>query len=104
MSRSYKHTAYTGLQKDRFMKRYANRKLRRKKMTNDFDHNAYKKDTNSWDICDYAEIGVSFEEFYRQAISNWLRMTSRSWFNEEKDPCPTREQLWKLYQKYYVRK
>ena len=104
MSRSYKHTPYSGLKKDRFMKRYANHKLRRKKMIEVLDHNSYRKDTNSWVICDYYTMYSSFEEYYQDEIRAWNHRKSYSWFNEEEDPFPSREKCWRLYHKYYIRK
>ena len=43
MSRSYKHTPYCGDKKDKTLKKYANRRLRRRKLEHDLQHNSYKR-------------------------------------------------------------
>ena len=60
MSRSYKKTPRSGDQKDKFFKTYANRKLRRDKFHN-LQHNSYKKNFCSYDICDYEWTHYSFK-------------------------------------------
>ena len=72
MSRSYKKTPRCGDTKDKFFKRYANRKLRRKKLTHQLQHKSYKKDLCTYDICDYEQIGTTFEEFYAGLV-RWRR-------------------------------
>jgi len=103
MSRSYKHTPYCGLKKDKFYKKYANRKLRRKKLDHDYQHGAYKKDTCSWDICDWYEIVTkNFEEYYKSCVQFWYENHTRWYMLNE--PFPTKEQCWKQYQEWYIRK
>lgn len=100
MSRSYKHTPYSGDTKDRFMKKYANRKLRRKKLEHNLQYNSYKKDLCSWDICDYATVETkNFEEYYKSCIQRWHK-----WGRYTYEPYPNREECWKEYQKWYIRK
>ena len=72
MSRSYKKTPRGGDRKDKFFKNYANRKLRRDKFHN-LQHNSYKKNFCSWNICDYDSVNWTFEDHWR--------MTLRSWYN-----------------------
>lgn len=69
MSRSYKKTPRCGDKKDKYLKRYANRKLRRKKLFVDLQNKSYKKDFCSYDICDYQTIGLSWIEF----STSWLK-------------------------------
>ena len=103
MSRSYKHTPYTGLKKNKFFKKYANRKLRRRKLEHDLQHKSYKKDMCSWEICDYCEIQTkNFEEYYQSCIQRWYDWQSMWWMKDE--PFPTREECWKEYHKWYIRK
>ena len=102
MSRSYKHTPYAGDRKDRFSKRYANRRLRRKKLAHDLQHKSYKKDFCSYDICDYYEIGTNFDEYYESCVKRWYRWQNYYWMKDE--PFPSREECWKEYQKWYIRK
>ena len=100
MSRSYKHTPYSGEKKNRFMKRYANRRLRRKKLAHDLQHKSYRKDLCSYDICDYYTIETkNFEEYYKSCVIHWHK-----WKNYLDDPMPTREECWENYQKWYIRK
>lgn len=103
MSRSYKHTPYSGMKKNKFFKRYANCKLRRKKLTHDLQHKSYRKDFCYYDICDYYWIETTnFEEYYRRQVNRWYLWQNYSW--GKKEPFPTREEVWKEYQKTYVRK
>lgn len=103
MSRSYKHTPYAGLKKDKFFKKYANRRLRRRKLEHDLQHKSYQKDFCSWEICDYKEIGTrNFEEYYKSCIQWWQDNQSRGWMRGV--PFPTREECWKEYHKRYIRK
>ena len=103
MSRSYKHTPYCGLRKDKFFKKYANRKLRRRKLEHDLQYKSYRKDFCSWEICDYYEIQTrNFEEYYKSCIQRWYEWQSMWWMRDE--PFPTREECWKEYQKTYIRK
>ena len=103
MSRSYKHTPYAGDRKKKWAKRQANKRLRRKKLTHDLQHKSYKKDFCSYDICDYYTIETkNFEEYYKSCVSRWYRWQSMCWMHDE--PFPTREECWKEYQKWYIRK
>lgn len=58
MSRSYKYTPVYKGDKDRFAKKLANRRIRRRTKRNPYDSltgksNHYRKENESWDICDY---------------------------------------------------
>ena len=103
MSRSYKHTPYAGDKKDKFLKKYANRKLRRKKLTHDLQYKSYRKDFCSWEICDFYWIETkSFEEYYKSQVEHWLE--NRCLWYMQDEPFPTKEECWKIYQKVYIRK
>jgi hypothetical protein len=103
MSRSYKHTPYCGLKKNKFFKNYANRRLRRKKLEHDLQHKSYQKDFCSWEICDYYEIETkNFEEYYKSCLQRWQERQSEWYWQDE--PLPTKEECWKEYQKWYIRK
>lgn len=103
MSRSYKHTPYCGLKKSEFYKNYANRKLRRQKLAHNYQHMAYKKNSCSYDICDWYELPPkNFHRYYKEAVSNWLKWSQYSWYKDE--PCPTKEECWQRYQKWFIRK
>ena len=103
MSRSYKHTPYCGDKKNKFFKTYFNRKLRRRKLYHNLQHKSYRKNSCSYDICDYYEIETkNFEEYYRSYIARWHGYQNYYW--RKNDPLPTREELWKRYKKYYLSK
>ena len=105
MSRSYKHTPYCGLKKDKFFKNYANRRLRRRKLDHDLQHKSYKKDFGSWEICDYYEIETkNFEEYYKSCVQYWRDNHNRWYMADYDKPCPTRKECWEKYQKLYIRK
>ena len=81
------------------MKKYANHKLRRKKLDHDLQHKAYKKNFCSWSICDYSSVETkNFEEYYKSCIQRWHK------YGRYLEPRPTREECWKEYQKWYIRK
>ena len=95
MSRSYKHTPRCGDRKGPDNKRLANRKVRRKKLSEDFpQYSGFKKLYERWDICDYEEVGVNFEAYCSQRWQRWYRS----------EPLPGLGELRKEYEKYYVRK
>ncbi len=73
MSRSYKKTPYSGLPKDQFFKRYANKKLRQlHRQGKDVpDGKSFRKLMNSWNICDYSNI-MKFEKFVQFRTRNSL--------------------------------
>lgn len=100
MSRSRKHTPRSGDTKNRDMKRIANRRFRRQR---DFDdtlqHNAYRKYSWSYDICDYETVGLTFEEYWRLEL--------RFWHEYDKflgKDYPSKEEARKYYEKWYLRK
>ena len=99
MSRSYKRIPRSGDTKDKFFKRYANRRLRHKPIEDMLQNKSYKKDFCSYDICDYEEVGTSFEQFYFHYVQSWYR-----WHQYHNEPCPTREEAWIKYLKWYKRK
>ena len=88
MSRSYKKTPRCGDTKNKFFKRYANHRLRRKKLEIDLQHKSYKKDFYTYYICDFETVGTSFNIFWRS----------------RKNSFPTREEALKTYNKWYKRK
>ena len=98
MSRSYKKTPRSGDRKDKFFKKYANRKVRRDKMESGLRHNSYKKKFCHYDICDYEDVGTTFEQFWRQRIHSWHR------WGYKYNPYPNREEAYKDYCRWYIRK
>ena len=101
MSRSYKHTPRCGDQKGTQSKRLANRKVRRKKLSEDIpQYSGFKKLYERWDICDYEEVGVSFEAYCAQRYRSWFSW--QRWYRSES--FPGLGDLRKEYEKYYVRK
>lgn len=55
MSRSYKHTSFCG-GTNKFFKKYANRRVRRKKMDLILPKGSYRKVSDSWQIKDYFDL------------------------------------------------
>lgn len=98
MSRSYKKTPRSGDRKDKFFKTYANRKLRRDKFHN-LQHNSYKKNFCSYDICDYEWTHYSFEAWWEDAMRRW-----KNWGHHYNEPYPTREEEYRLWYKWYKMK
>lgn len=83
MSRSYKHTPVYKGDKDRFAKKLANRRIRRRTKRNPYDSptgksNHYRKENESWDICDYRYWG---EPIWREESCLNLRDYLNLWQN-----------------------
>ena len=96
MSRSYKKTPRCGDKKDCKAKRRANKKLRRKQLTHNYQHKSYRKDYCSWDICDYEQVGTTFEQYWLSVVKS-----SRRWGNP---PYPNREEAYQEWYRWYKRK
>ena len=100
MSRSYKRTPYVGLAKDKFFKNYANRKLRRLPPDElPLQHSSYKKNFSSYDICDYKEIGISFQHYWESLVESW-----HNWRKNYGYPYPDYDKAYKEYYRWYKRK
>lgn len=97
MSRSYKKTPRCGDTKDKFYKKYANKQFRKDKFNN-LQHNAYKKQSCSWDICDYETVGLTFEEYWKQTLQLWYQ------FGLENEPYPSKEEEYRKWFKWYKMK
>ena len=105
MSRSRKKTPYSGDRKSKFMKTYANRKLRRKSLEHNFQNKSYKKDFQSYNICDYYHIETkNFDKFYENYVRRWYeRNLYYGHLTEGKDP-PSKKEIYKEYIHWYIRK
>ena len=99
MSKSYKHTPRAGDTKDKYFKKYANRKIRRLPMD---EHpskgNAYKKVFASYEICDYETVGMSFEQYWECLVKRWYEWTWQS------EPFPSRDEAYQKYYRWFIRK
>ena len=100
MSRSYKHTPRCGDTKDKFFKKYANRRVRRLPIEElPLNHKAYKKVTCSWNICDYETVGISFEQYWDSLLKSWHR-----WRKDCGHPYPNRDEAYQEYCRWFLRK
>ncbi len=101
MSKSYKHTPYAGQQKNRYMKKLANRKVRRMLKNPDISlsYKSYKKAFESWDICDYYHKAFSFNKYYHRQINRWYQ-----WHNRNEKESPSEDEIREQYKRWYVRK
>ena len=95
MSRSYKRTPRSGQQKDKFFKRYYNKRLRKLPFECDLSGYAFKKYNNAYDICDYETVGISFEEYWRHL---------KRIFHTCPESLGTKEEAYKEYLKWFIRK
>ena len=108
MSRSYKKTPYCGLQKQKWAKQQANKKVRRylnrqKIEDESFTPATYKKISESWNICDYYDI-TSWKEHlaYRKRILAQGLLPWRMILFEDNDFDIDEE--YQLWRKWYKRK
>jgi hypothetical protein len=101
MSRSYKHTPRSGNKKDKFFKRYANRKVRHQLPTDKHSLKgaAYKKVFCQCNICDYETVGISFEQYWKRLVKSWY-----AWKRDYGYPYPDREKVYQEYCKWFLRK
>lgn len=103
MSRSYKKHPGGGDSNNKLMKNYANRKLRRKPLTEDenLQYKSYRKNFQSWNIKDFFYPQISYaEHVYRIKLRNSIAR-----LYGYKEPFPEDEKsLRKLYDKWYRRK
>jgi hypothetical protein len=92
MSRSFKKTPRAGDTKSKFHKRYANKLVRRDKLNEGFNRGLYKKNYQSWNICDFEDVDLSFVRFLD------FQFPQRQ---------PTEEEIAEFqerYKKYFIRK
>ena len=101
MSRSYKHTPFSGDKKSKYAKRYANHVVRQNKLKETLpQHAGYRRMYNSWDICDYKTVGESFDQYYTNEVESWYRWRCR--YPGEK--FPERLESKREYEKLFIRK
>lgn len=99
MSRSYKHTPRSGQQKNKFCKRYANRRLRRLPIDEPpLNNRSYRKHYCYYDICDYETVGTSFEQYWVDLVKSW-----HEWLWQY-EPYPDREKAYQEYRRWFIRK
>ena len=98
MSRSYKHTPRSGDSKNKLNKTLANRRLRRCKLAHNLQHGNYKKNHEQYDICDFEEVGTSFERYWLFVVSSWLKTGYKS------KPYPDKDAAYKEWYLMYKRK
>ena len=99
MSRSYKHTPRSGDQKDRFFKKYANRKVRRLPIDeHPLKGNIYKRVFCHYEICDFETVGISFEQYWERLVKRWHEWEWRYC------PFPDREEAYQEYCRWFIRK
>jgi hypothetical protein len=98
MSRSYKKTPRAGDTKNKFLKHYANKQLRKKDFDTDLSHNNYKKFSESWNICDFEVVGTDFSDYWRNVVRQW-----HSW-KYRYDSFPDKKQAYKEWYKHFRRK
>lgn len=94
MSRSKKHTSYCGDKKNKMDKKIANRKIRRSKET--YPNKSYRKKSESYDICDFCEVGVSFDDYYSSVVNYWM--------NTDPSKVPCKKKCYQDWHKKYIRK
>ena len=97
MSRSFKKVARSGDRKDKFMKNYANRILRRNSEA--YQNGSYKKCFCHYDICDYNSVYYEFEDWYCKRVREWER-----WGQFRGHPYPDRKKEYHKWYKYYKMK
>ena len=95
MSRSYKRTPRCGDKKDKFFKKAYNKRLRKLPYERDLNGCTYKKYNQWYEICDCDSVGISFERY-------WRRLKCR--FHDRPDLLGTKEEAYKEYVKWFIRK
>ena len=99
MSKSYKRTPRCGDRKDKYFKKYANRKVRRLPMDeHPLKGKTYKKVLHDYSICDYETVGISFEQYWERLVKRWYEWGWRY--------CsyPDRDEAYQKYCRWFIRK
>ena len=99
MSRSYKHTPSSRSIKHKTLKRYSNHIVRRLPIDElPLKGKMYKKVYNSYEICDYQTVGISFEQYWDSLVKSWHK------WGKYGVPYPDREKAYKDYCRWFLRK
>ena len=96
MSHSYKKTPYCGDRKQKIMKRQANKIVRKSKEA--YQNASYKKCFCSYNICDFKDVGCTFEKFWKTRIRQW-----KCW-GYKYYPYPDKKEEYRKWYRYYKRK
>ena len=100
MSRSYKKTPRAGDKKNKFFKKYSNHRIRHRSVEDhDLNYGAYKKASCSWNICDFETVGITFEQYWRSVLRSWHRFGKGVGM-----PYPNRDEEYREYRRWYIRK
>lgn len=99
MSRSYKKTPYSGNKKNKYLKNYANHRIRQYEGEIP-NGKRYRRFLDSWKICDYYDI-TSFEKYWQICLRYHVW---RSNFYGSNEKFPTRKEVYQEWKKYYKRK
>lgn len=99
MSRSYKHTPYSGDNKGKDKKRCANSKVRMylKDFNNEISHKNFKHIYESYDICDFYWM-ETWEEYWHNRLIEYKEHPN--WF---KHPPIKKEEYRKWYKLYKMK-
>lgn len=99
MSRSYKHTPWSGDTKGPNKKKYASHRVRSKLKEQDYlpQGNKYKRLYESWDICDYG-CRETWGEYWHHVVRLWHKWGYRYM------PFPDKKHEYQKWYKYYKRK
>jgi hypothetical protein len=101
MSRSYKKVPYCGQRNRKGAKAMANRHFRRVAKINPDsvgNHNSYKKQYSSWDICDWYWL-CSWSEYWQNELKSYnhlcMAYPDRDW------PKPDKKKSYRRWLKYH---
>ena len=105
MSRSHKKFfCCKDKERNPFMKRYANRCVRRA-LNNDFDlelqHNSYRKFYDSWEISDY-RFQSTWKEYWESTVRTYEQFCAL--FPNHNYEFPDKEKLYREWRKFYYNK
>lgn len=83
------------------MKRQANKKLRQQLKDPEFDvsNAGFKKNFESWEICDYGFV-VSWEEHWQACLDAYQRLVNMGIPTD----APNKEEEYRIWEKTYKRK
>lgn len=99
MSKSYKKTPRCGNKKDKFFKRYYNKRVRKDiSETSGLNHNQYKKYKQAYDICDYESVGCQFSQHWEQCIKKWYQ------WRYLYEPFPDEKEEYRKWYRWYKSK
>lgn len=105
MSRSYKKHPVFGVYTSKFHKKWANRRVRKQWTWDKMGNNShYKRFYDSWSIRDSIGLHYDFHSYYQSVLEHWYNYGYTYKNGQFIYVEPTKEEIWKWWNRFYKRK